>query len=250
MRVSLLTILASVCFLASCGKQSGVSSRATDTTRHPDTDAPELAPYFTGERYYYLGEFFQNYAYLLKLEGGTYLDKLADGGCAADVHTAREAAAVVFYNPKARAFATVDMQDPKFENMKIESLQFAAASPDSLVGKAWARASNPDAYKQDHKQGKRALWVYVDTHADERRSDTYYAETAIHTEPKAGYKFFELIAVTHERFYFTIDGKARKFRADLTDLLGTPVGDKKERDMKDGDIASAIWRLYETRVIE
>lgn len=221
-----------------------------ETTRHPKTDAPELAPFFTGDSFYYVGEFFLNYVYLMKNDGGKYFGELSGGYCVADVHTARETTAIVFYDSKTGKFAMMDMQDPKFEKLKLEELQFVSADPDNFVAKAWARASNPNAYEKDRKQGKRALWIYADTTANSQQVVRYHAEAAVHTEPKSGYKFFELIGVTLERSCFMIDGKAHKYRTFQTDPLGTPLEKPQDREMKDGDLASAIWRLYETHVIE
>jgi hypothetical protein len=242
-------VFVSVLMLVSCGRQSSQSEAGAQTTRHPDSEAPELAPFFPGDRYYYLGEFYQNYVYLMKHDSGRFLDTASDGQSGADVHTAREAAFIIVYDVKSDKYATVDLQNSSFEKMSLKDLKFTAASQDSLAAKALARASAPDSYKQDQKQGKRALWVYVDTHVNQS-AETYYAETTIHTEPKTGYKFFELISVTHERLQITVDGKARKFRAQALDLLGTPIGDSNEREMKEGDIASAISRLSDTRAIE
>lgn len=226
------------------------ASKNDKTTHHPNTDAPELAPYFTGDNFYYVGEFFLNYAYLMKSEGSKYFGELSGGYCAADVHTAREATAIVFYEPKAKKFSVVDMQDRKFGRLKLEELQFNGADSDSFAVKAWERASNPNAYKKDQKQGKRALWVFIDSVAEGRRVMEYYVEPTVHTEPRTGYKYFEMLAVTLERFNFIINGKAHKCRTYLTDVVGRPQEPEREEEMKDGDLPSAIWRLYETRAIE
>ncbi|HZF01958.1 MAG TPA: hypothetical protein VE344_08690 [Methylomirabilota bacterium] len=78
----------------------------------------------------------------------------------------------------------------------------------------------------------------------------YYAESTAHTEPKSGYKFFEVIIVTLERSTFMVNGKTHKYQTFQTDPFGTPLEKPQNRDMKDGDLASAIWRLYDTHVIE
>lgn len=247
-----LTFLGALVVAIALNYQSllGSASANDRTTRHPNTEVPELAPFFTGDNFYYVGEFFLNYVYLMRGEEGKYFGRLVDGYCFADVHTAHEFTAIGFYDQKNNRFAVIDMQDPKFENLKLEELKFEAAPSDSLTAKAWVRASNPSAYKKDQKQGKRASWVFVDLVVEGPHTMRYYAEPSVHTEPKSGYKYFEIVSVDLQRFNFAINGKTHKYRSYLTDIFARPQEPEREMKMKDGDLPSAIWRLYETRAIE
>lgn len=224
-------------------KSPKVEESTTQTITH------ELPSRFKGDQFYYLGEFYQNAAYLLKFENGRFLVRLPGDRCQACVLGVRETFMVVYYERKTQRFA-FDLDNPTFKRGRTGQLQFAPVLPDSLAAKAIERASNPATSGTDIKQGRRSRWILVETHVSEKQGEAYYVESLMHFDAESGCEYFQLLTVTEDRVVLTIDGTFHKFHAQFSDVFGTSVGEMEERPMKNGDVASRIWRLHKDRVIE
>lgn len=203
----------------------------------------ELSPHFTGKGYQYVGEFFRNYAYIIKKEDGELGGKLADNKFMADVISAREQVVILLRRPKDGQLAIMDPSDPEARKSAPADLKFQAAPVGSMMAKSWERASNPKAHEADRTKGKEQQWLSVGRDAQPRQTERYYVGTEIKTEPKSSFQFTPLLIITEERMTLFLDPANKKFAPVTTDLLGTPLDPIKYRDMTDGGMAEAVWKL-------
>lgn len=241
----LFPIIAGCAFvITSCGKSPIQSERVEQA----NADQPELAPHFRGTNFVYVGDFFGNHAYIQLNDGGNMSSALADGHFVASVVTARESTIMLFQNPKTGEVAVLDPSNPESAKKTASDLKFAAISPETPPGKAWARASNPSAFVSDKKKGRSQEWIYVDMATTDRQIDSFYVSTEIKTEAKSGLRYVPILGITEERFMFYLDPKNNKFAPVRNDLFWTPKEEMKYREITAGGVAEAVLKLVTSRI--
>lgn len=207
----------------------------------------ELGPHFLDKNSRYIGEFFQNHAYIRADEGGNFGGKLAGNKFAADVWIAREDAFVLYKQPNADKFAIIDPSDPKNHNLKPTDLNFQLIPNGGLLVKAWERANNPSAYPKDKRTGKLQAWIFVDLVAAAKQTERFFVGTEIKTEPESGLHFIPVLVVNEQRSVFFLDPDRNKFAPVSADLLGTPLEEMKYREMDAGGVGEAVWKFISTK---
>lgn len=202
------------------------------------TYAQELAPHFTGDKFKYIGEYFQNYTYLMASEDGDFCGKLAEGRYVTDVWSVREEILMLNYQPASGKYAVLDPSDPASWSKKPGDLKWESFPEDSIVVKAWKKATNPQKHKKDTIKGKNQSWIYVDVLSEAKAMLKFYVGPEIYKEPE--FMFTPLLELNQERMLLYLDPANNKCSYYAIDLLGVPLEEKKYRDMKEGDFCYGV----------
>jgi hypothetical protein len=203
----------------------------------------ELSPHYSGNSFQYVGDFHNNYVYIIKNDEGRLGVKDNDNKYYADVISAREQFFVMARRPSDGKLALIEYTHLKNPNFQLNDINFLTPPDDSMLAKAWLRLSNAKKYESDRKKGQKQEWFFVGINAQERLSETYYVSIEIKTDPKSSLQFTSLLTVTNERYSLILDPTTKKYTPIVTDPLGTPLDKPKNRDMSPGGMAAAVLRL-------
>jgi len=202
----------------------------------------ELYPHFRENAFQYVGEFYNNHAYIFKNADGKLGDALADGKYTATIMSAREQVFIVFRRPTDGQFAVVDPSDPEAKKIQPSDLKFQVYPKDSIIVKAWEFASNPQAHESDRANGRLQRWLAVGVDVQTRQTERFYVGAETKTDPKSSFQLTPLLVVTEERLILFLDPANRKYAPVISDSFGSPLDPIKYRDMADDSMAAAVWK--------
>jgi hypothetical protein len=245
---ALVAVLASACTPAASENPTPPEPKSTNIPNQ--SVEPQLAPFFEGDQYFYLGEFFGNYAYLMKFEDGQLLQRTA-GVCSSDVWTVREDYYLYVRNTSDGKFAIVDLAGIDITKIDFRTLPYKSAAPESRVAMAYLRASQPMKFSELRKKGKRGDWIFVENVEDEDKiMRATYSADRIAPYSAGGFEPFLVLEVNRERHRFEVEKGSGEFVVWQGDVLPVLVGEPEKRKVTSDGIDSALLKLCENETIK